>query len=123
MTTTTCPMTTETKRLFGWVRDWDEARTPVLALLFGELVKRAAPIVQEYQSDLFHDAAWLQGHVNGPTEFYWMARHSGTNMDGAAVIWEQITTTEPRELYHVALTVDGGAWYVTFTLLVKVTAD
>ena len=95
----------------------------MLAKLFGELLQRAAPVVQHYHSDLFHDAEWLRANVNGPTHFHWMARLNGTQIADAAPRWEQITVAEPRELYHVALNQDGGLWTVTFTLLVQHTED
>jgi hypothetical protein len=91
-------------------------------LLFGQLIKRAT-LVQNYPSDLYYDAMWITQNVNGPTGFYWMARLNGTNIADRAVIQEQITTREPRSLYWIDLTEDGGEWTATFTELVHVRDD
>jgi hypothetical protein len=112
----------ETVRLYGWA-EWPDAQRPVRAALFGEMVKRAAPVVVEYHCDLYHDAQWLNDNVNGPTEFLWMPRHSGTQIGPSAESWERLSHREPRVLYHVALTETRGQWSVTFTELVRVDAD
>jgi hypothetical protein len=110
------------QRLYGWA-DWTpgSART-IRALLFGEMVKRAKPVVKEYPSDLYHDAVWITENVNGPTEFWWMVRHSGTNVAEYAVTQESIESGGSRVLYHVALTDEDGQWYATFSEYVRVKA-
>lgn len=113
----------ESVRLYGWVEDWREAQSPVRALLFGQLVKRTWGVLEHYPSDLYHDAQWVRENVNGPTEFLFMARLNGTDIGDLAQVQERITGSEPRTLYHVALTVERGQWTATFTTLVKVTAD
>lgn len=110
----------ETVRLYGWT-DWPEAAGPVRAKLFGEMVKRAGSVIVEYHGDLYHDAQWINENVNGPCEFLWMPRHSGTHIGPLAEMWERQSSAEPRTLYHVAVTVDGrGQWFATFTTLVDV---
>lgn len=99
----------------------DEGKgTTILAHLYGQMVKRAIPVVSHYLSDLFHDAEWLRAHVTGPTEFLWMVRESGTQLGESAVTWEYLSTSEPRVLYHVALTRERYTWRVTFTELIRV---
>jgi hypothetical protein len=120
VTTAAAALPSERVRLYGWVENWTEAKRPVRALLFGELVQRTVPVTRQYHCDLYHDVAWINENVNGPTEFFFMARYHGTNIGQSAVIQEEISSIEPRVLYHVALTVDRGEWSVTFTELVRV---
>lgn len=110
----------ETVRLYGWVEEWKEAESPVRALLFGELARRAVPVVRTYLSDLYHDTEWIRENVTGPTEFLYMVRYNGTHIGSIAEAAERQASTEPRVLYHVALTVERGMWRVTFTELVRV---
>ncbi len=112
-----------TVRLFGWDEHWPSAKVTVVPLLFGEMAKRASAVVANYYGDLYHDAQWLDAHVDGPTGFYWMPRYNGTQIGESVQAWERMSSGEPRELYFVELTQDRGNWYVTFTLLVKVTND
>lgn len=52
---------------------------PARSLVFGHLVKLAAPVVKHYQSDLYHDAIWLSRYMEGATfSFYWSCDESGT---------------------------------------------
>jgi hypothetical protein len=55
------------------------------ALIFDHLVRLAQPIMQDYHSDLFHDAMWLNEYVNNiePGEsktFYWYLADSHTHI-------------------------------------------
>lgn len=114
----------ETVRLYGWVTEWADAASPVRALLFGQMVRRAIPVVEQYHSDLFHDAQWVAANVNGACEFLWMVRMCGTNIANSAEVQERISSREPRVLYHVALTMDAsGCWWVTFSELVRVEVE
>jgi hypothetical protein len=115
----------ESVRLYGWVEDWAEAASPVRALLFGELVRRSWGVVTEqYPSDLYHDAQWIEANVNGPVEFLWHVRVGGTHIGPLAEVQERIEgRRERRVMYHVALTVERGQWTATFTTLVKVTDE
>lgn len=114
-------LASETVRLYGR-STWQDGQRTIRALLFGEMVKRAIPVVQHYYSDLFHDAEWLQENVTGERTFLWMVRFSGTNIDESAQAQERISGRDPRVLYHVSLVDDNGTWSVTFTTLVEVVA-
>ena len=115
------PGAPETVPLYGWTEWTPSTGETIRARLFGELLKRSAWIVEEFQSDLFHDAQWLRDNVNGPCEFLFMARRHGTNIAESAEVHERISSREPRTLWHVALTEERGEWSVTFTVLVRVT--
>lgn len=51
------------------------------ARVFGELVRIAGTVMEAYQSDLWHDAAWIRENVTGPeSTFYWSVNASGTSI-------------------------------------------
>jgi len=108
---------TEAVRLYGWSADFAESKDTILARLFGEMVRRATPVVQEFQSDLYHDVDWLRRNVTGACEFDFLVRHSGTNIGESARIGVQIGAGRGFVLYHVALTEERGMWTATFTVL------
>jgi hypothetical protein len=65
-------------RLHGWA-SWSEAEDSVKARVFGELVKRAAPLVEHYHSDFYRDAQWIIGASEDMlAEFYFSADDCGT---------------------------------------------
>jgi len=111
----------EKVRLVGW-GTFEDLQLSIRARLFGELVKRATPVVKEYESDLFHDANWLTQHVNGPCTFDWLVRDSGTNISltdapsgaNAAVIGVQIGAPG-GVFYRVELVEERGQWSAIFT--------
>lgn len=107
-----------TVRLMGW-GTFEEMSGSILALLFGELVRRAIPIVREYASDLFHDAEWLRANVAGPVTFDWMARPSGTNIGAESVAAGlSIGAGAGAVAYRVTVADDGrGLWSATFVTI------
>lgn len=105
----------------GWSFTDETSGTPILSHLFAEMVKRAIPVVQAYHGDLFHDAEWLRANVKGECEFWFMVRECGTNIGESAITMEHISSSEPRVLYHVALTRGRlEVWTATFTEVVRV---
>lgn len=58
----------------------DHLSKRVRAKLFGVLVQLAAPVVEHYHGDLYHDVQWLDDHVNGPMYFYYGVRDTGTGI-------------------------------------------
>lgn len=106
---------------FGWCTDWTEAQHYVLQRIFGSLVRIAAPVVQEFHGDLFHDAEWLRQHLTGPMEFWFCARTSGTHiglMDDT--IWLNSVrgvnrSDKDAKFVRCTLTQDGGRWEFTVT--------
>jgi hypothetical protein len=118
------PATThDTVRLYGWEPNWAQAKRPVLALLFGHMVRRATPVMHEYQSDLYHDALWLEQHCVPGTSFDWLVRPSGTNLSthpdthqNCAHIGVRIGAGPGAVLYRVTLRDDGdGQYFADFT--------
>ncbi len=49
--------------------------------VFGELVKLAIGRLNDYHSDLYHDATWLQEYMSGDRfEFFWSVDATGTTI-------------------------------------------
>lgn len=121
---TRIPAEPETHRLVGW-GDFETIGTGyVLPRLFGHLVRLAAPVVQEYHSDLYRDAQWLPKNVTGPVELDFIVRHSGTHLGvvGAdfnmarSYMEHPVNWSEGDRFYRLSLTVDErGEWSLTIT--------
>jgi hypothetical protein len=102
--------TDKAKRLWGW-SSWEQgAKHAVPQLVFGELVKLAAPRLERFQSDLYHDAMWL--HRELPLRF------SGDHED--AVVFHYAVsdygTSIGTEADYVRLRVASGGglqWRIT----------
>lgn len=110
----------ETIRLFGWGDFADHSGT-IRAVLFGEMVKRAATVTTHYLSDLFHDAEWITENVNGPADFSYLVREWGTNIgESAEIQYYSVGGSETRTLYRIALTENNGEWSATFTTIAVV---
>ncbi len=73
-------------RVMVYGGDWNSAQTTVRALTFAKMMDLGRDRIKFYQSDLYHDALWLNEYVNGPTEFEWVARESGTHIGETAKI-------------------------------------
>lgn len=84
----------------------------VRAKVFGVLVRLAAPIVDHYHGDLYHDAHWLDDHVEGPMHFYFGVRDTGTAIgtDRDLIVkyntdaWRIDLTVTPRGKWEAHLT-------------------
>jgi hypothetical protein len=108
---------TEHVRLYGW-ETFPAAASPVRALLFGELVKRAIGVTRSYLSDLYHDAEFLTENVNGEVTFDWLTRECGTNIGESACIAVKIGAGCGARFYRVRVydkQPNHGEWWVEFT--------
>jgi hypothetical protein len=86
----------------------EEINESVKALLFGLLADLAWDTVKEYRSDLYHDAKWIQEHVEGPCGFFFAFADSGT-----AVGFDEryVGLRNPDRLYSVDLVMNNrGSW-------------
>jgi hypothetical protein len=83
---------------------WSDARSVDVShatcLVFGRLVRLAAPVIRRYESDLFHDALWLREHLAG-TEFtfFWSVGESGTHIGTDEALAHQAA----RILHHTGM--------------------
>lgn len=96
------------KRLYGFTQDWADAKGPVLAGVFGELVKLAAPVVMHYVGDLWHDAMWLD-KLQGPGRFYFSVREYGTSIGENF----DLVRYSSQIMYTVEILTVDGEWFVT----------
>lgn len=85
------------------------------ALLFGELVTLAEPIVVNYRSDLYHDANWLAEFVNGEYMFYYGVRASGTHI-GTDL---DLISTYSERVYRVTIYKDRYMWRAAIVEVLK----
>lgn len=105
-------------RLVGWGK-WSDLRLAVLHRLFGEMVKRAMPVVKEYHGDLFIDAEWLAENVTGETTFQYLVRHSGTTVGPNAPYMASIHEYD-FVLYGVTLFHDErDEWFCRFDVITE----
>ncbi len=107
--------TSETIDLWGWGHEYDS--DVMDQRIFGHLVRLAAPVVKEYHGDLFHDALWVRDNINGPTEFLFCVRHSGTNLGpNAQLMFDGLS--HDAVLYRLSLSVDErGRWTLRIYVL------
>lgn len=115
---------TVTHRLVGYGTDAKFIKGYVLPRVFGHLVRLAAPVVQEFHSDLYRDAEWLPLNVTGPCEMDFVARQHGTHLGMVGAKWNMARSymespsmwTDDDKFYRLALTVDDrGEWSLTVT--------
>lgn len=117
------PTSVTDHRLYGWEPDWAFAQSPVKALLFGHMVRLATPVMHQYQSDLYHDATWLEHKLRPTHTFEWLVRPSGTNLSddtdvarNSARIGVRIGAGDTAKFYRVELTAsETGEYAVRFT--------
>lgn len=76
------------KMLYGG--SFENRKTSIRALIFGEMVRLAEGRIEAYRGDLYHDATWLTEHVTGPTSFEWVVRESGTHCEHSDYIQKVI---------------------------------
>jgi hypothetical protein len=66
-----------TEFLRGVVKDQTLSDLPVRAAIFGRLVQLAAPTLAAYESDLYHDALWINEHVTGRLSVFFFSYNEG----------------------------------------------
>lgn len=76
------------KMLYGG--SFEDRKTSIRALIFGEMFRLAEGHIEAYRGDLYHDAIWLTENVNGPTSFEWVVRESGTHCEHSDYIQKVI---------------------------------
>lgn len=79
---------------------WNELDDSIRARFFGELVKLAAPVLERYHSDLYHDARWVRENVTGPMVIFFGADDFGTDIGDESAL-DHITR---RSVWRVQLT-------------------
>lgn len=109
--------TVERVRLWGFS---ETIETPVRSMLFGELVRRSAPHLQHYHSDLFHDADWLTKSLNGPMTFFWTVRTWGTHIhdDFDLALAVLGVSSDVARFYRVDVVCERHDWSADFTRLI-----
>lgn len=102
-----------TIRLYG---STDKFENPIRAALFGEMIRRAGHI-EMYQSDLYHDAHWLDRNLHGVGSFYWGPRSWGSFIGTDPTFIASGGMPEGLWLYRIDITEERGTWFATFTVI------
>lgn len=92
--------------------EFDHCSSTLKAMIFGMLVDLSERRLHMYKSDLFHDALWLETKLNGPMEFYWIVRDSGTHMGDEEFVGQVVKAfgSQDHWLYKLKLDNDNGVW-------------
>lgn len=112
--------TTIHERLVGW-GTFEELASSIKQLTFGELVKLATPVLKRYHSDLWHDAKWLELHLQDNAQegvtWYYATCDSGTAIGTErSYIAIRIEGHAEGQLWRCRIMQDGkGAWYFNAT--------
>lgn len=115
----TSPLDTEIP-LVGW-GDYESLRDQIIARTFGHMIRLATPVVKEYHSDLYHDAANLPGIIESgmnqmetSTSFFFVVRHSGTWLGEMALSADaQAHGDDTLRLYWISIWCDDRkAWHI-----------
>ena len=95
----------------------DELDNSTKALFFGVLADLAWPIVENYRSDLYHDADFVR-KLTGPTEFYYAAAPQGTSIGQTG----KDASYRGPDVWHIELVRDRYKWIARVTEWEDVTA-
>lgn len=80
------PVETIHQQLSGWGAFEGSIAGSCRAMILGQLIKLAAPHVEHYHSDFYHDAMWIQANVRGECLFYFSFDDYGTDLSEDALI-------------------------------------
>lgn len=58
--------------------NWEDGKSTIRSSVFGKMVALSLDRVKHYQSDLYHDALWIDKNLDGSMQFDWIARECGT---------------------------------------------
>lgn len=85
------------------------------SLIFGQLAKRAAPVIDRYHSDLYHDALWIEAEIHGPDVFFWGVDECGTAMGRGSDRNPGFVLAARRTVYRVEVAHDDrDRWTMSF---------
>lgn len=81
------------------------------AAVFDVIAEISFPIIEQFRSDLFHDALWIRNTVNGPMSFYFSLNESGT------YIYSENVGIRRKYMYRIDCNMDDRLekWTVTAT--------
>lgn len=98
--------------LAGWGNDPIHVGVP--QRVFGELLKLAIPTVENYHSDIYWDAMWLNETIQRGTEgltFWYGVRDNGTHTITRSGLLDAVLNCWPGiQLYSIAVVNNDGMW-------------
>lgn len=93
---------------------WDNSKSTIKALTFGILVELSEGRIENYRSDLWHDALWIEQYITGPTTFEWVVRDWGTHIGEAAAgfNYDVFGSSETVIKYRFEIEDNDGRWKI-----------
>ena len=73
--------------------------------VFGILADIAWPVVNNYRSDLYHDAMWLNENLSVPDCFYFAVDKSGTSIGTASALVSLRCNSRDSQMFQVWLVI------------------
>lgn len=98
----------DTQKMF-YCSSWEHVESSVRAKLFGTMVELSKDRVKRFISDLYHDAMWIREAVNGPIQFEWIVRESGTYI-GESAATVSATDWQNARKYRFEIVDNDGVW-------------
>lgn len=92
---------------------WDNSSSTIKAVTFGVLVELAEGRMENYRSDLWHDALWIDREITGPITFEWVLRDWGTHIGDAAATFNYGNFGGEAFKYRFELEDNDGKWNLT----------
>jgi hypothetical protein len=88
--------------------------------IFGEMVRLAAPVLQQYRSDLYHDALWLYRHMNdfqaGERDTcHWYLGASHTYLSKEPLSPQYVVSRHDQHYLFTVYQSDRGWWCLDIT--------
>lgn len=88
---------------------WDDIKQTIKAKTFEKMLGLAKERVNHYQSDLWHDALWINEYITGACSFDWVARESGTFI-GMSASQCKLEDWEKAVLYRLEIVENVDRW-------------
>lgn len=89
---------------------WEDAASSVKAFVFEKMLTLGRDTIKHYNSDLYHDAVWLEKNLDGELNFEWIARESGTHIGDAAESLKDYNLGSSAIRYKFNVYHDGHRW-------------
>jgi hypothetical protein len=99
----------KTKNMMHTNLGWADIASTCRAFVFGEMVELANGRVNQYRSDLYHDALWLNEFLKEEMQFDWVVREWGTFIGTSAANYG---ISDKDLKYRFEIINDNGRWSV-----------
>jgi len=88
------------------------------SLVFGELVKAGADVIEHYHSDLYYDALWVEHKVVADVPFVYGVREYGTFISEGGGDMVKLAKEHNDEVWSCVVSQDSdGRWWMEMVSL------